>query len=81
LVIFGSALLVMAQIRTEARRLSARLEHMNQSHALAPDRGETTAGSTNGQSATTSQVERAVPAPMETAPDQPGSEPTTWWER
>jgi hypothetical protein len=81
LVVFGSALLVMAQIRTEARRFSARLEHMNQSHTLAPDVSATTAGSTNGQSATTSPVEGAVPAPMQTAPDQPGSEPTSWWER
>jgi hypothetical protein len=79
LVVFGAAMLVMAQIRSEARRFSARLEHMN--HAFTPDVAATIAGTPNGKAAMGHPQEQAVPAATPTAPDPAGSEPTSWWER
>lgn len=47
LVVFGAGLLLMAQMRTEARRLSARLEHMT--GALTKGAVGVTASSANGK--------------------------------
>lgn len=47
LVVFGAGLLLMAQIRIEARRLSARLEHMT--GTLTKSAVDVTAGSANGK--------------------------------
>jgi hypothetical protein len=60
LVVFGAGLLVMAQMRTEARRLSARLEHMT--WTLAERFMGTTAGAVNGDPVRQSKDEAATRA-------------------
>lgn len=66
LMVFGVGLLVMAQMRTESRRLSGRLEHMTWTLAERFMGGQ--AGATNGD-------------PVDLSPAEPSAVANPGWER
>lgn len=95
LVVFGAGLLVMAQMRTEARRLSARIEHMTWTLAerfmgaatIAANGDPVHQGSDHPTTDLPPRKRSAVvraeggSVPVDVVSDEPSSEPNPWWER